>query len=104
MELLSGHEKIITKSGISLNAGTLNRGFTVLLVEPEAGSEHIDTNAMSGLCNVWALAVLGEIFHGFLDECRNCVVMDHDSSHINLFQFITVTLFHLKLINIIYSL
>jgi hypothetical protein len=28
MELLSGHEKI-TKSGISLNAGTLNRGFTV---------------------------------------------------------------------------
>jgi hypothetical protein len=27
MELLSGHEKIITKSGISLNAGTLNRGF-----------------------------------------------------------------------------
>ena len=32
MELLSVHEKIITKSGISLNAGTLNRGFTVLLV------------------------------------------------------------------------
>jgi hypothetical protein len=30
MELLSGHEKIITKSGISLNAGTLNRGFTVI--------------------------------------------------------------------------
>jgi hypothetical protein len=30
MELLSGHEKIITKSGISPNAGTLNRGFTVL--------------------------------------------------------------------------
>jgi hypothetical protein len=30
MELLSGHEKIITQSGISLNAGTLNRGFTVL--------------------------------------------------------------------------
>jgi hypothetical protein len=29
MELLSGHEKIITKSGISLNAGTLNRGFAV---------------------------------------------------------------------------
>jgi hypothetical protein len=29
MELLSGHEKIITKSRISLNAGTLNRGFTV---------------------------------------------------------------------------
>jgi hypothetical protein len=29
MELLSGHKKIITKSGISLNAGTLNRGFTV---------------------------------------------------------------------------
>jgi hypothetical protein len=29
MELLSGHEKIITKSGISLNARTLNRGFTV---------------------------------------------------------------------------
>jgi hypothetical protein len=29
MELLSGYEKIITKSGISLNAGTLNRGFTV---------------------------------------------------------------------------
>jgi hypothetical protein len=29
IELLSGHEKIITKSGISLNAGTLNRGFTV---------------------------------------------------------------------------
>jgi hypothetical protein len=31
MELLSGHEKIITKSGISLNAGTLSRGFTVCL-------------------------------------------------------------------------
>jgi hypothetical protein len=30
MELLLGHEKIITKSGISLNAGTLNRGFTVV--------------------------------------------------------------------------
>jgi hypothetical protein len=29
MELLSGHEKIITQSRISLNAGTLNRGFTV---------------------------------------------------------------------------
>jgi hypothetical protein len=29
MELLSGHEKIITKSGISLNAEILNRGFTV---------------------------------------------------------------------------
>jgi hypothetical protein len=29
MELLSGHKKIITKSGISLNVGTLNRGFTV---------------------------------------------------------------------------
>jgi hypothetical protein len=27
MELLLGHEKIITKSGISLNVGTLNRGF-----------------------------------------------------------------------------
>jgi hypothetical protein len=32
MELLLGHEKIITKSGISLNAGTLNRGFTVSVV------------------------------------------------------------------------
>jgi hypothetical protein len=30
MELLSRHEKIITKSGISLNAGTWNWGFTVL--------------------------------------------------------------------------
>jgi hypothetical protein len=30
MELLLGHEKIITKSGISLNAGTVNPGFTVL--------------------------------------------------------------------------
>jgi hypothetical protein len=29
MELLLGHEKIITKSGISLNAGTLNRGLNV---------------------------------------------------------------------------
>jgi hypothetical protein len=29
MELLSGQEKIITKSEISLNAGTLHRGFTV---------------------------------------------------------------------------
>jgi hypothetical protein len=29
MELLSGHEKSITKSGILLNAGTLNWGFTV---------------------------------------------------------------------------
>jgi hypothetical protein len=32
MELLSGHEKIITKSGISLNAGTLNQGFTVIFM------------------------------------------------------------------------
>jgi hypothetical protein len=31
MELLSGHEKIITKSGISLHAGTLNQEFTVFL-------------------------------------------------------------------------
>jgi hypothetical protein len=31
IELLSGHEKIITKSGISLNAGTLNWGFTVYI-------------------------------------------------------------------------
>ena len=30
-ELLLGHEKIITKSGISLNAGTLNQGFTIVL-------------------------------------------------------------------------
>jgi hypothetical protein len=30
MELLPGHEKITTKSGISLDVGTLNRGFTVL--------------------------------------------------------------------------
>jgi hypothetical protein len=29
MELLSGHEKIISKSGISLNAGALNPGFIV---------------------------------------------------------------------------
>jgi hypothetical protein len=33
MELLSGHEKIITKSGISLNAGTLNGGFTVYTLQ-----------------------------------------------------------------------
>jgi hypothetical protein len=32
MELLSGHEKIITKSGISLNARTLHRGFTVAVI------------------------------------------------------------------------
>ena len=32
MELLLRHEKIITKSGISLNAGTLNRGFTVFCI------------------------------------------------------------------------
>jgi hypothetical protein len=31
MELLLGHEKITTKSGTSLNAETLNRGFTVLI-------------------------------------------------------------------------
>jgi hypothetical protein len=30
MELLSGHEKIITKSGISLNVGTLNQSYTVV--------------------------------------------------------------------------
>jgi hypothetical protein len=29
MELLSGHEKIIPKSGISLNVETLNLGFTL---------------------------------------------------------------------------
>jgi hypothetical protein len=33
MRLLSGHEKIITKSGISLKAGTLNRGFTVIFMK-----------------------------------------------------------------------
>jgi hypothetical protein len=33
MELLSGHKKIITKSEISLNSGTLNRGFTVYLLQ-----------------------------------------------------------------------
>jgi hypothetical protein len=33
MELLSGHEKIITKSRISLNAGTLKQGFTVYAYE-----------------------------------------------------------------------
>jgi hypothetical protein len=33
MELFSGHEKTITKSGISLNAGTLNRGFTVFPIK-----------------------------------------------------------------------
>jgi hypothetical protein len=32
MELLSGHEKIITKSGSSLNAGTLNRGFIIIII------------------------------------------------------------------------
>jgi hypothetical protein len=32
MELLSGHERIITKSGISLYAGTINRGSTVYFV------------------------------------------------------------------------
>jgi hypothetical protein len=32
---LSGHEKIITKSGNSLNAGTLNRGFTVYPLHPK---------------------------------------------------------------------
>jgi hypothetical protein len=32
MELLSRHEKIITKSGISLNAGALNRGFTAFQI------------------------------------------------------------------------
>jgi hypothetical protein len=31
MELLLGYEKTITKSGISLNAGTLNWGFTVFV-------------------------------------------------------------------------
>jgi hypothetical protein len=31
LELLSGHEKIIMKSRISLNAGTLNRGFTAFM-------------------------------------------------------------------------
>jgi hypothetical protein len=31
MGLLSGHEKIITKSGISLNVGTLIQGFTVFM-------------------------------------------------------------------------
>jgi hypothetical protein len=45
MELLSGHEKIITKSGISQNAGTLNRGFTVTAFEEpctmEVGAKHI---------------------------------------------------------------
>ena len=33
MELLSGHEKIITKSGILLNAGTLNQGLTVFMLQ-----------------------------------------------------------------------
>jgi hypothetical protein len=34
MELLSQHEKIINKSGISLNVGTLNRGFLLYLTQP----------------------------------------------------------------------
>jgi hypothetical protein len=41
MELLLGHEKIITKSGISLNAGTLNWGFTVCpKYKPETSPLH----------------------------------------------------------------
>jgi hypothetical protein len=32
MELVSGHEKIITKSGIAINVGTLNWGFTVVII------------------------------------------------------------------------
>jgi hypothetical protein len=40
MELLSGHEKIITKSGISLNAGTLNRGFTVYCLGSTSECSH----------------------------------------------------------------
>jgi hypothetical protein len=72
----------------------------VHFVEPEARSEQVDTTSMSGLCNVWALAGLVEIFHDSLDDCRDCVVMDHDNSRINLFQFITVTLLApLKLIS-----
>jgi hypothetical protein len=39
MELLSGHVKIITKSGISLNEGTLNRGFTV----PDCSTDFLKT-------------------------------------------------------------
>ena len=39
MELLSGHEKIITKSRISLNAGTLNWGFTVVHFNRNPGKE-----------------------------------------------------------------
>jgi hypothetical protein len=34
MELFLGHEKIITKSGISLNVGILNQGFTVHYMHP----------------------------------------------------------------------
>jgi hypothetical protein len=40
MELLLGHEEIITKSGISLNAGTLNRGFTVDVAIPNSHNLH----------------------------------------------------------------
>jgi hypothetical protein len=40
MELLSGHEKIITKSGISLNAGTLNWVFIVFTNTLSSCSEY----------------------------------------------------------------
>jgi hypothetical protein len=50
MELLSGHEKIITKSGISLNTGTLNWGFTVVMFRniPMMGAE-IQAKPYTGL-------------------------------------------------------
>jgi hypothetical protein len=56
IKLLSGHEKIITKSGISLHAGILNRGFTV--------------NKLSSITTDKAPATTGSK-NGFIALCGN---------------------------------
>ena len=50
MELLAGHEKIITKSGISLDAGTLNQGFTVCVWEMHLKTVGSDPMSSTDVC------------------------------------------------------
>lgn len=67
-----------------------------------------DLNGLTPPCQAAVLSGIGCTswdFSWFTGECWHCVVLDHDSSHINLPHFITVTLLsHFKLINIVNSL
>jgi hypothetical protein len=69
MEPLSGHEKIITKSGFSLNAGTLNRGFTVMAYLIELQRRLYE-------CLIYAFCenILYQPFYS-ITPCRKCEVL-----------------------------